>query len=71
MDHYITPFFDIWKNIILQQRGPKMPAGYEKIKKSLGKSHPGWSAEKKKEVAAKIWNKSHKGTGKTVGAGRA
>ena len=48
-----------------------MPAGYEKIKKSLGKSHPGWSAEKKKEVAAKIWNKSHKGTGKTVGAGRA
>jgi hypothetical protein len=37
-----------------------MPAGYEKIKKKLGTV-----------AAAKIWNKKMKGTGKTVGKGRA
>jgi len=47
-----------------------MPEGYEKIKRSLKKSHPKWSASKVKEVAAKTWNKHHKGTGKTVGSGR-
>jgi hypothetical protein len=47
-----------------------MPAGYEKIKKSLKKSHPNWSSDKVKEVAAKTWNKKKKGTGQTVGSGR-
>jgi len=47
-----------------------MPAGYEKIKRSLRKSHPKWSAEKVKEVAARTWNKMKKGTGQTVGRER-
>lgn len=45
-----------------------MPKGYEKIKSSLKKS--GKSTKAATTEAAKIWNKSHKGTGKTVGKGR-
>ena len=47
-----------------------MPAGYEKLKKSLRKQHPKWTAKHVKQVASKKWNKTHKGTGKTVGRGR-
>ena len=47
-----------------------MPEGYEKIKKSLKKAHKGWGTKKVKQVAAKIWNKTHAGTGQTVGRGR-
>ena len=47
-----------------------MPEGYEKIKASLRKAHPKWSAEKVKEMAARTWNKKKKGTGQTVGRGR-
>lgn len=47
-----------------------MPEGYEKIKKSLKKSHKSWGSKQVKKVAAKIWNASHKGTGQTVGRGR-
>ena len=46
-----------------------MPEGYEKIKKSLRKSHPKWSNKKVTQVAAATWNKHHKG-GRTVGRGR-
>lgn len=38
-----------------------MPKGYEDIKKQLREDHPKWSEEKIQEVAAKIWNKTHKG----------
>jgi len=48
-----------------------MPKGYEKVKKSMKKSHPGWSAKKVKKVAAKTWNEQMAGTGQTVGRGRA
>lgn len=47
-----------------------MPAGYLKLKKEIRKEHPNWTADHVEEVAAKIWNKNHKGTGKTVGRGR-
>ena len=47
-----------------------MPKGYEKIKKSLKKSHPKWGSKKAKKVAAMTWNKKMAGTGKTVGKGR-
>jgi len=45
-----------------------MPEGYLKIKKAYLKK--GKSEKKAEEIAAKIWNKSHKGTGQTVGKGR-
>lgn len=48
-----------------------MPAGYEKIKANLRKSHPKWADDKVERVAAKIWNKKARGTGHTVGKGRA
>lgn len=49
-----------------------MPKGYLKLKSAIMKSkkYSGKSEKKKEQIAAKIWNKSHKGTGKTVGKGR-
>jgi hypothetical protein len=44
-----------------------MPKGYEDMRDKF-KKHMGLKAAKRK--AAKIWNASHKGTGKTVGRGR-
>ena len=46
-----------------------MPAGYEKIKAGLLKK--GKSLKSAKKHAAMIWNSKHKGTGQTVGRGRA
>lgn len=44
-----------------------MPKAYEKMKQAMVKQY---GAEKGKEIAAKTWNKGHKGTGQTVGKGR-
>jgi hypothetical protein len=44
-----------------------MPHGYEVMKKAMQKEY---GKKKGTEIAAKTWNKSHKGTGKTVGRGR-
>jgi hypothetical protein len=44
-----------------------MPKGYEEIRDKL-KKHMSLKAAKR--AAAKIWNKTHKGTGQTVGRGR-
>lgn len=44
-----------------------MPKAYEKMKQAMQKQY----GEKKGEtIAAKTWNKQHKGTGQTVGRGR-
>jgi hypothetical protein len=45
-----------------------MPAAYLKMKKAMQKKY---GKKKGEEIAAKTWNKQHKGTGKTVGRGRA
>jgi len=45
-----------------------MPAAFEKMKKAMQKQY---GKKKGEEIAAKKWNKEHKGTGKTVGRGRA
>lgn len=44
-----------------------MPAEFEKMKKAMIKQY---GKKKGTEIAAKTWNKSHKGTGMTVGKGR-
>lgn len=46
-----------------------MPAGYVKMRDSFKRKGMKDKAAKKK--AAKIWNAKHKGTGQTVGRGRA
>jgi hypothetical protein len=46
-----------------------MPAGYEKIRDQFIKK--GMSTKNAKKHAAMIWNANHKGTGQTVGRGRA
>lgn len=48
-----------------------MPAGYEKLKARLKKEHPKMSDKTAEKHAAMIWNHMMKGTGKTVGKGRA
>lgn len=44
-----------------------MPKAYEKMKKAMEKEY---GKKKGDTIAAKTWNKNHKGTGKTVGRGR-
>lgn len=44
-----------------------MPYKYLKMKKAMQKEY---GKAKGEEVAAKTWNKQHKGTGQTVGRGR-
>lgn len=44
-----------------------MPKAYEVMKKAMEKQY---GKKKAEEVAAKTWNKQHKGTGMTVGRGR-
>lgn len=44
-----------------------MPKAYEKMKAAMVKQY---GSRKGTEVAARVWNKQHKGTGKTVGKGR-
>jgi hypothetical protein len=45
-----------------------MPAAFEKMKAAMIKQY---GKKKGTEIASKKWNKEHKGTGKTVGSGRA
>jgi len=44
-----------------------MPKDYEKMKAAMIKEY---GKKKGEEIAAKTWNKQHKGTGQTVGRGR-
>ena len=44
-----------------------MPKDYEKMKAAMIKEY---GKKKGEEIAAKTWNKHHKGTGQTVGRGR-
>lgn len=46
-----------------------MPKGYEQMRDRFKRK--GMSAKRAKKKAAKIWNKAHAGTGRTVGRGRA
>ena len=46
-----------------------MPHGYEVMRDRFIKQ--GIKSKNAKKKAAKIWNAGHKGTGKTVGRGRA
>jgi hypothetical protein len=46
-----------------------MPAGYEKMRDAFERK--GMSVKNSKKKAAMIWNAKHKGTGETVGRGRA
>ena len=45
-----------------------MPAGYEKMRDKFRSG--GLSKKVAQKKAAKIWNSTHKGTGRTVGRGR-
>jgi len=44
-----------------------MPAAFTKMKKAMTKEY---GKKRGETIAAKTWNKRHKGTGKTVGRGR-
>jgi len=44
-----------------------MPKAYEKMKKAMKKEY---GKKRGGTIAAKTWNKRHKGTGQTVGRGR-
>jgi hypothetical protein len=44
-----------------------MPKAYLKMKRNMVREY---GKKKGEEIAAKTWNKRHKGTGQTVGRGR-
>lgn len=44
-----------------------MPEAFKKMEKAMKKEY---GAKKGVKIASKLWNREHKGTGKTVGRGR-